>query len=312
MDSEPTTPEKSVTQSEPTSPETSEASTSSSSSNFNTIQINGRRIRTLDKWLGAPPDSDCELYVNRIPKWTAEDSIIQAFQRFGQIYEIRFMLDFDKSCRGYCYVKYLEQRSALRAKEVMTHFQTEPFKTLKVSFSYDKCRLFIGNIPKEIDNQEIEYELRHMFPKIKRILMRNQIELPNNSKNRGFLFVDFSSHEDALEVKKLTTPGRVRKWGRDLRVVWANPECQIDPEAASSNKTLFIRNISMSTTRFELFTLFTQFVERSDIIKVCQTREYAFVNMTSRQSAEILLRSLNGLFFKGFDLKVEWALPPAE
>lgn len=222
------------------------------------------------------------------------------------------MLDFDKSCRGYCYVRYLDQRSALRAKEVMQHFITEPFKTLKVSFSYAKCRLFIGNIPREIDHEEIEFELRHMFPKIKAILTRNKIDLPESSKNRGFVFVDFYSHEDALEVKKLTTPGRIRKWERDLRVVWANPECQIDPEAARVNKTLFIRNINMSTTRCELFTLFTQFVERSSIIKVCQTREYAFVNLISREIAENLFQNLNGMLFKGFNMKVEWALPPAE
>lgn len=203
MESEPTTPAKSsVTVSEPTTPETSEVSTcsSSSSSILNTVQINGRLIRTLDKWLGSPPDSDCELYINRIPRHYTEEGIIQAFQRFGQIYEIRFMLDFDKSCRGYCYVKFVDQRSALRAKETMNHFLTEPFKTFKVSFSFDKCRLFIGNIPKEIDHQEIESELRHMFPKIKGILMRNRIDLPDNSKNRGFVFVDFFSHEDALEV----------------------------------------------------------------------------------------------------------------
>lgn len=314
MESEPTTPAKSITSSEPTSPESSsEASTSSANSSIlNTVQINGRRIRTLDKFLGSPPDSDCELYVNRIPRHYAEESIIQAFQRFGQIYEVRFMLDFDKSCRGYCYVRFVDQRAALRAKEVMSHFITEPFKTLKVNFSYDKCRLFIGNIPKEIDYNQIESELRIMFPKIKSILMRNKIDLPENAKNRGFVFVDFFTHEDALEVKKLTTPGRIRKWGRDLRVVWANPECPIDPEAARANKTLFIRNINMSTSRCELFTLFTQYVERSNIIKVCQTREYAFVNLVSREIADHLMKNLDGMFFNGFNLKVEWALPPSE
>lgn len=305
----PTTPNKSVNQFEPNSPESSEASIcSSSSSTLNTVQINGRRIRTLDKWFGSPPDSDCELYVNRIPRLYAEESIIQAFQRFGQIYEIRMMLDFDKSCRGYCYIRYVDQRSALRAKEVMQHFITEPGKTFKVSFSYDKCRLFIGNIPKEIEHHEIESELRHMFPKIKSILTRNRIDSPN----RGFVFVDFSNHEDALEVKKLTTPGRIRKWDRDLRVVWANPECQVDPEAARDNKTLFVRNVNMSTTRCELFALFTQFVDRSTILKVCQTREYAFVNMISRETAENLFENLDGMYFKGFHLKVEWALPPSE
>ncbi|KAL5276894.1 hypothetical protein ACFFRR_002231 [Megaselia abdita] len=312
MDSEPTTPAKSVTVSEPNSPETSEASSSSNSSILNSVQINGRRIRTLDKWLGSPPGSDCEVYVSRIPRHYDEESIIQAFQRFGQIYEVRFMLDFDKTCRGYCYVRYVDLKSALRAKEVMGHFITENFNTFKVSFSFDKCRLFIGNIPKEIDNQEIESELRHMFPKIKGILMRNKIDLPENSKNRGFVFIDFHNHEDALEVKKLTTPGRIRKWDRDLRVVWANPECQIDPEAARNNKTLFIRNINMSTTRTELFNLFTEFVDRVDIRKVCQTREYAFVQLLSRNKAEYLLGRLDGLFFNGFHLKVEWALPPSE
>lgn len=313
MDSEPSSPEKTGNFSDINSPETSGVSTCSSSSNslYNMIQKNGRRICTIENWFGPVPDSSCELYVSSIPRNFVEDTVIKMFQRFGQIYEVRFMLDFNKTSRGYCYIKYADQISALRAKEVMNHFNSQQFKSLKVNFSYDKCRLFIGNIPKDITEQEVENELRHTFPKMKGILLRNRIEC-GDYKNRGFAFIDFGNHEDALEVKKLTTPGRIRKWGRDLRVVWANPECIVDPEVSKNNKTLFIRNINLKTTRCELFAHLTKFVERSDIIRVSQTREYAFVDMVSREKAELLFASLDKNFFNGFYLRVEWALPPSE
>lgn len=46
--------------------------------------------------------------------------------------------------------------------------------------------------------------------------------------------MDFPNHQEALVVKKRTTPGRMRKWGRDLKIVWANPERMVDPQTMSS------------------------------------------------------------------------------
>lgn len=42
--------------------------------------------------------------------------------------------------------------------------------------------------------------------------------------NRGFAFIEFYDHENALEAKKKLTPGRMRMWGVDLRVQWAKPK----------------------------------------------------------------------------------------
>lgn len=197
----------------------------------NPIQINGRKIiGPPHNWNGPEPSNSCELFIKKIPKKISEYILLTHFKRFGQIYEFRIMMDFHGNNRGYAYIKYTNENDAMKAKQIMNHFFIKPKRLLEIQNSYDKCRLFVGNLPKELTKDEIEIELRKIFPKLKTVVLHNRIQDNNYQGNRGFAFIDFPTHKDALEVKKLTSPGRIRKWDRDLKIVWANQEKYIDPE----------------------------------------------------------------------------------
>ncbi|XP_055384986.1 uncharacterized protein LOC129614422 [Condylostylus longicornis] len=275
---------------------------------FESLQVNGRKIFNLaEKWDGPPPSNACELFIKRIPKHFNENFLLPHFQRFGKIYEFRLMMDFNEFNRGYGFVKYANEEDAAKALEVMNHFLIQPHKTLEVQRSLDKCRLFVSNIPKELSEQELEYEFRQMFPKIERVITHKRISDMN--QNRGFLFLDFPNHEEALIVKKQTTPGRLRKWGRDLKIVWANPEHVTNPELLENIKSLFIRNVDLSVKNNELYAVLMLYVKRTEIVKISRVREFAFIEFTSRDAAEKILHHVNGQLLKGYSLVVEWALP---
>lgn len=61
-------------------------------------------------------------------------------------------------------------------------------------------------------------------------------------------------------------------------------------------KTLFLKNVDMSINSRELFTLLTKVVSRTDIQKVTRTRELAFIDFCTRQSAEMVYERLNGFW----------------
>lgn len=217
------------------------------------VQMNGRKVLgPPEDWMGPPPTSACELFVRRIPKNLNEHKLLAPFLRFGRIYELRLPMDFNQANRGYAYVKYTTEEEAACAMEVLNHYYVAPHLRLEILHSYEKCRLFINNIPKHLDEFEIEEKLRVVFPKMQRIYGRAasagppiedsnpnslglqtltlgdvnnnnfQSPIPGGGGNRGHVFVQFASHLHALEAKKSVNPGLIRLWGRDLKVVWAN------------------------------------------------------------------------------------------
>ena len=222
------------------------------------MQMNGRKVLgPPPNWHGPVPTAACELFVRRIPKDLNEQKLIQPFLRFGDIYEIRLPMDFNQENRGYAYIKYTNEEDAACAMEVMSHYFVTPKRKLEILHSYEKCRLFVSNIPKHLLESEIDAKLRMVFPTMERIytrggcsmreLQQKSLMAPTGEKivdelppqplgNRGHVFVHFPSHMHALEAKKGTTPGVVRMWGRDLKVVWANTERDADLSKAVITK----------------------------------------------------------------------------
>ena len=76
-----------------------------------------------------------------------------AFERCGDIYEFRLMMDFSGANRGYCFVTYTCREDARRAVAEMNNYEIRRGRFLGVCMSVDNCRLFVGGIPK--DKQQV-------------------------------------------------------------------------------------------------------------------------------------------------------------
>ncbi|XP_036318082.1 uncharacterized protein LOC118733024 [Rhagoletis pomonella] len=306
---------------------------------FTLMQMNGRKVLgPPEGWHGPPPSSACELFVRRIPRDLNEQKLIQPFLRFGRIYEIRLPMDFNQANRGYAYVKYTTEEEAACAMEVLSHFYIAPKRKLEILHSYEKCCLFVSNIPKHLDESEVEEKLRAVFPTMERVYSRgsglsqrssgqcrendgydninfegfngsHQVmhAASNDQRNRGHVFIHFPSHLDALEAKKSTTPGVIRMWDRDLKVVWANTER--DTDMSKCNKTLFVRNVDLCVNNRDIIDLLVNCVPRQEIRKITKVRTIAFFDFTTREAAEKCLDQLQGTMLRGQRLGLEWAKP---
>uniref|UniRef100_A0A1B0BIV7 RRM domain-containing protein n=1 Tax=Glossina palpalis gambiensis TaxID=67801 RepID=A0A1B0BIV7_9MUSC len=273
------------------------------------VQMNGRKVLgPPENWMGPPPTSACELFVRRIPKNLNEHKLLAPFLRFGRIYELRLPMDFNQANRGYAYVKYTTEEEAACAMEVLNHYYVAPRLRLEILHSYEKCRLFVNNIPKHLDEFEIEEKLRVVFPKMQRIYGRaasagppiedsnpsslgpqsltlgdnNNVQSPAaaGGGNRGHVFVQFASHLHALEAKKSVNPGLIRLWGRDLKVVWANTG----------------RDYGMAKTFFSSFIDFLFNFDSHDITYMAQehSRELcAAINCKATKSSRIAVKLKN-------------------
>ncbi|XP_073835586.1 uncharacterized protein [Musca autumnalis] len=295
--------------------------------NLELMHMNGRKVLgPPEDWVGPPPSSVCELFVRRIPRDLEEHKLLAPFLRFGRIYEIRLPMDFNQSYRGYAYVKYTNEEDAACAMEVLNHYYVQIGRKLEILHSYEKCRLFVTNIPKHLDEQEIEMQFRKIFPSMERIYTRpsnssndsggesgagcgdgDAVSSTQGSGNRGHVFVHFPSHMHALEAKKNITPGLIRMWDKDLKVVWAHTDRENN--ATKASKTLFVRNVDLTVNNRDIIELLVKYVPRTAVCKISKVRTTAFFDFTTREAAEICLKQLQGVELRGRRLDVEWAKP---
>jgi RNA recognition motif-containing protein len=121
-------------------------------------QVNGQRIYggPPPNWKGPPPPKGSELFIGNIPCNCYEDELVPIFERIGQIYEMRLMMHFSGSNRGFGFVMYLSPEIATLAIEMLHQYEIREGRRIGVLRSVDNCRLCIGNIPAYKNEEDIK------------------------------------------------------------------------------------------------------------------------------------------------------------
>lgn len=119
----------------------------------------------------APPAGEnCEIFIGKLPRDVAEDEIYPLFSAIGQIYEMRLMMDFSGSNRGYAFVMYTNAEDAAKACKALDDYQIRPGRKIGVCESINNSRLKIGNLPSDCDISEFSkvraITLFEIFPAI--------------------------------------------------------------------------------------------------------------------------------------------------
>ncbi|XP_059486542.1 dead end protein homolog 1-like [Neocloeon triangulifer] len=96
-----------------------------------------------------PPPASAELFVSRIPSNCFEDVLVPLFEAFGRLYEVRMMLDFDGTHRGFAYVKFCRTQDAIAAMHALDkHALAGSGRTgIRVSESRNNCEVEVSNLP---------------------------------------------------------------------------------------------------------------------------------------------------------------------
>lgn len=63
------------------------------------------------------------MFVGRIPRDCFEPELVPIFEQAGQIYELRLMMDFSGTNRGYCFVNYFTKYQAQLAIQILNNYE---------------------------------------------------------------------------------------------------------------------------------------------------------------------------------------------
>jgi len=125
-------------------------------------------------WEGPPPLKGCQVFIGLIASEVFEDELYHLFSTIGPIYELRLMMDFSGSNRGFAFVQYTNQLDVtdvgvairkLNKYEIRTNYRIGVLKSI------DNCRLFIGGIPKDKSKEEINAEMEKLTEGIAEIIV---------------------------------------------------------------------------------------------------------------------------------------------
>ncbi|KAG7470433.1 APOBEC1 complementation factor isoform X2 [Solea senegalensis] len=257
-------------------------------------------------WDGTPPERGSEVFVGKLPRDLFEDELVPLCEKFGKIYEVRMMMDFNGNNRGYAFVTFSTKQEARAAIKQLNNYEIRNGRLLGVCASVDNCRLFVGGIPKTKKREEILTEMRKVTEGVMDVIVYPSAA--DKSKNRGFAFVEYESHRAAAMARRKLLPGRIQLWGHAIAVDWAEPEVEVDEDTMASVKILYVRNLMLQTTEETIEKEFNS-LKPGAVERVKKIRDYAFVHFTEREDAINAMNTLNGKVVDGSPIEVTLAKP---
>ncbi|CAB4054218.1 Probable RNA-binding protein 46,Heterogeneous nuclear ribonucleoprotein R,Heterogeneous nuclear ribonucleoprotein Q,RNA-binding protein 47,APOBEC1 complementation factor [Lepeophtheirus salmonis] len=259
------------------------------------LQRNGQRIygSPPPDWTGPPPEKGAEIFVGKVPRDCFENELVPLFSSVGTIYELRLMMDFSGSNRGYLFVKYTNHSEARMAIKKLNNYEIRPGKHIGVCKSVDNRKLWISGLPKDRSVEEIKADL----------------EKKNGRKSRSYAFVEYENHRAAALARRKLVPGRIFILDHEIeKVDWAQPEVEVEQEVMNKVQVLFVRNLSPLTSESKIGQLFEK-LGGGKLERVKKSKDFAFIHFINRESAEIALSKAQHLFVDGCLLDVTWAKP---
>ncbi|XP_078494476.1 uncharacterized protein LOC100182848 [Ciona intestinalis] len=272
-------------------------------------QFNGQRKFWNPNWNKPIPPRGCEVFVGKIPRDLFEDELVPLFEKIGKVYELRLMMDFSGFNRGYAFVAYTCREHAQLAINQLDNYEIRPGMRIGVCRSVDNCRLFVGGIPKDKTQQEIRQAMCEISEDVSDVIVYPG-SIPGE-QNRGFAFVEYSTHRAAAMARRKLIPGRITLFGSEVVTDWAEPEVDAT-DKTSRIKNVYVRNLKLTTTELQVFNAFNAVrpgaIER---VKKIEERDYAFVHFQRREDAMFAVQVMNGQRIDGQEVQVSLAKPPS-
>ncbi|XP_008777549.1 heterogeneous nuclear ribonucleoprotein Q-like isoform X1 [Phoenix dactylifera] len=195
--------------------------------------VGSRDTADCQKWaeLLALPPHGSEVFIGGLLRDATEENLRDLCEAFGEIHDVRLVKDKDtRESKGFAFITFTNKDAAQKAIEEL-HDKEFKGRTLRCSLSQAKHRLFIGNVPKSLSEEELRKILEESGPGVQNIEMFKDPQNP--SRNRGFLFVEYYNHACADYARQKMSSPNFKMDGSNPTVSWADPKNSADSSAAA-------------------------------------------------------------------------------
>ncbi|KYN20032.1 PREDICTED: APOBEC1 complementation factor-like [Trachymyrmex cornetzi] len=257
---------------------------------YDLVQENGQRRLTAPEVARGERQrgKGAEVFLGRLPRDCYEDELMPLLEQVGRLLELRLMLDFSGSTRGYAFALFEDSRVARMACERLDGYEIRRGHRIGVVKSMDNCRLFFGGVPKTKTKPEFMKELTKILDGIMDIYVYPSAQ--DRNLNRGFIFVEFKDHRAAAMARRKLIPGKVMLWDHEIAVDWADPEPgdPIDEDIMETVTALFVRNLALDMSQQKVREILYRYTD-VPILKLKKINHFAFVHYENREAAKTVM-----------------------
>ncbi|OIV99274.1 hypothetical protein TanjilG_17084 [Lupinus angustifolius] len=228
--------------------------------------------------LSLPPHGS-EVYIGGIPLDASNEDLKAFCAHIGEVTEVRIMKGKDASeNKGFCFVTFRSVELASKAIEELNNKEFKG-KKIKCSTAQAKHRLFIGNVPRSWDEEDLRKVVTEIGPGV-----------------------------TSLELVKLG--------GNAPTVSWADPK-NADSSASSQVKAVYVKNLPKNVTQEQLKKLFEHHGKITKVVLPSaksgqEKNRIGFVHFAERSNAMKALKNTETYELEGQILECSLAKPQAD
>lgn len=277
-------------------------------------------IKTSSSAVESENDHLFQLYCGHIPGDVNERELFEIIQLHGQIQEICLMMDGTRQKhRGFAFIKFFNEADQRMVMEKINDYEIRPGKQLKLKIYKANRSLYIGNIPKSEDAEQLRCTFAKHFDGIQNIHIyrpyavigshNNNINHGTPELNRGFCFLEFESHGLAWKAKRSIEKEPRKFFASSIFVDWADSMDTPTDEIMQNVRVLYVRNVVESVTESQLQEMFQRF---GKIERVKRIKDFAFVHFYERTDALNAMKELQNMPLCGEHLLISLSYPPLD
>lgn len=145
---------------------------------------------------------DYRLFCTKVPPDVAEQELVQLFEEFGNLREVALLTNRGtQRNRAFAFVTFENIESRNAALQTIDEHEIRENQFLKVTEYSPNRRLYVGNIPKSKDADQLKADFKSHLAGVDDVIVYRSAE-SRQHKNRGFCFIEFATHDAARQAKR--------------------------------------------------------------------------------------------------------------
>lgn len=234
-----------------------------------------RIVCNLPLMASASKCSEYEVECEGFPIQMMEDELIPLFEKHGQVYKLV------KTVSNKIFVTYTNTNDAQKAVESLNRSNVQGHM-VKAFKSLPNGRLIVRPIPKSATKKELFHRFGSVTFDLLSVSLYN--DPVNESKNRGFCYLDYGDHYKASSAKQMLSSKKM--FGMPLKVDWPIRHYNW----VETHDTLYISNLRSSICCENLKKFFSVYGE---LVGVKQIGNFGKVQFQNVEDAKRAAREIN-------------------
>lgn len=241
---------------------------------------------------------ELEVFVGGLDKDATEEDLRKVFSQVGEVVEVRLPKNpGTNKNKGYAFIGFATNE---QAKHAVTELKNPTIRGKRCGLapSEDNDTLFLGNICKTWTKEAVKEKLKdYGIDGLEELTLVGDTQ--NEGISRGFAFIAFSTHMDAMNAyKRLQRPDVIFGADRTAKVAFAEPLREPDEEIMAQVKSVFVDGIPPFWDEDRVKEHLKKYGEIERVVlarnmPTAKRRDFGFVNFNSHEAAMSCIDGLN-------------------